>query len=180
MRLTPFGAAALIPSSLVGVACGVLMPFASGAPADTLTGHVPARSAVPAVRHARPPAHQAAQPTTPATAQPTPASTQPAPQPPAASQPAAGSQAESGSVAATSSEPLTAGMSPYEQCVAWRESGDNPTASSAGLFGILPSIWAQLGYPGTAGQASVALQKVAFDRLYAQYGTQPWSPSDGC
>ena len=81
---------------------------------------------------------------------------------------------------ATVSQPLTAGMSSFEQCVAWRESGDNPTASSAGLFGILPSTWAELGYSGTAGQASVALQKVAFSRLYAEYGAQPWAPSDGC
>jgi len=64
--------------------------------------------------------------------------------------------------------------------VAWHESGDNPTASSAGLFGILPSTWAQLGYSGTAGQASVALQKVAFQRLYAEFGTSPWAPYDGC
>jgi hypothetical protein len=179
MKLTPIGAAALIPSSLVGVACAALMPFASGAPADTLTAHVTARSAVRAVGQPRPPAHRAAQPA-PAAVQPTPAPAQPAPQPqpqPAPNQPAASDQ---GSASATGSEPLTAGMSPYEQCVAWRESGDNPTASSAGLFGILPWIWAQLGYPGTAGQAPVALQKVAFDRLYAQYGTQPWSPSDGC
>ena len=38
----------------------------------------------------------------------------------------------------------------------------------------------ELGYSGTAGQASVALQKVAFPRLYAEYGAQPWAPSDGC
>jgi LysM repeat protein len=76
--------------------------------------------------------------------------------------------------------PVTAGMSSFERCVAWRESGDNPTASSAGMFGILPSTWAELGYSGTAGQASVALQKVAFNRLYAEYGVQPWAPSDGC
>ena len=81
---------------------------------------------------------------------------------------------------ATVSQPLTAGMSAFEQCVAWQESGDNPTASSAGLFGILPSTWAELGYSGTAGQASVAQQKVAFNQLYAQYGAQPWAPSDGC
>jgi hypothetical protein len=73
-----------------------------------------------------------------------------------------------------------AGMSAFEQCVAWRESGDNPTASSSGLFGILPATWASLGYPGTAGQSSVALQKAAFNQLYAQYGTQPWAPYDGC
>jgi hypothetical protein len=75
---------------------------------------------------------------------------------------------------------IFAGMSAFERCVAWRESGNNPTASSAGLFGILPSTWASLGYPGTAGTSSVALQKQAFDRLYAQYGTSPWAPYDGC
>jgi nucleoid-associated protein YgaU len=93
---------------------------------------------------------------------------------------AAAAAAKQRAAATEASQPLTAGMSSYEQCVAWRESGDNPRASSAGLFGILPSTWAELGYSGTAGQASVAMQKVAFQRLYAQYGTQPWSPSDGC
>jgi LysM repeat protein len=92
----------------------------------------------------------------------------------------AAAAAKQQAAASTASQPLTAGMSSYEQCVAWRESGDNPQASSAGLFGILPSTWAELGYSGTAGQASVAQQKVAFQRLYAEYGTQPWSPSDGC
>ncbi|HUZ51892.1 MAG TPA: hypothetical protein VMU94_05130 [Streptosporangiaceae bacterium] len=82
--------------------------------------------------------------------------------------------------AAPSSASLTSGMSAFEQCVAWRESGDNPTASSAGLFGILPSTWASLGFPGTAGGSSVALQKAAFDKLYAQDGTSPWAPYDGC
>jgi hypothetical protein len=72
------------------------------------------------------------------------------------------------------------GMSAFERCVAWRESGDNPTASSAGLFGILPATWASLGYSGTAGQAPVAVQKAAFNRLYAEDGTQPWGAYDGC
>lgn len=71
-------------------------------------------------------------------------------------------------------------MSAFERCVAWRESGNNPAASSAGLFGILPSTWGSLGYSGTAGQASVAQQMAAFNRLYAQYGTSPWAPYDGC
>jgi hypothetical protein len=74
---------------------------------------------------------------------------------------------------------LTAGMTAFEKCVAWRESSNTPTDPD-GLFGILPSTWAQLGYSGTAGQASVAQQKVAFNRLYAEYGAQPWAPSDGC
>jgi len=93
---------------------------------------------------------------------------------------AAAAAARQRAATAEANQPITAGMSSYEQCVAWRESGDNPRASSAGLFGILPSTWAELGYSGTAGDASVALQKVAFQRLYAEYGTQPWSPSDGC
>ncbi len=91
-----------------------------------------------------------------------------APKPAAQAQPAAASQ------------PVSAGMSAFEQCVAYRESGDNPTASSAGLFGILPATWQSLGYPGTAGQSSVALQKAAFAKLYAQDGTAPWAPYDGC
>ncbi len=70
--------------------------------------------------------------------------------------------------------------SSFQQCVAWRESGNNPTASSAGLYGILPSTWASLGLSGTAGSASVAQQNAAFQRLYAQYGTSPWAPYDGC
>jgi hypothetical protein len=68
----------------------------------------------------------------------------------------------------------------FQQCVAWRESGNNPTASSAGLYGILPSTWASLGYSGTAGEASVAQQTQAFQQLYAQDGTAPWAPYDGC
>ncbi len=88
--------------------------------------------------------------------------------------------AKAAAPAAQPAAPLTSGMSAFEQCVAWRESGDNPTASSSGLFGILPATWASLGYPGTAGGSSVALQKAAFDKLYAQYGTSPWAPYDGC
>ena len=92
-------------------------------------------------------------------------------------QPAAQTQPSSAQPAGGS---LTAGMSAFEQCVAFRESGDNPTASSAGLFGILPATWASLGYSGTASGASVAQQEAAFNRLYAQDGTSPWAPYDGC
>ena len=75
---------------------------------------------------------------------------------------------------------MFAGMSAFERCVAWRESSDNPRASAAGLFGILPPIWSSLGYQGTAGQAPVSLQKAAFNRLFKAYGTSPWAPYDGC
>jgi LysM domain len=87
------------------------------------------------------------------------------------------SSASSGTAAAS-----TGGSSPssFQQCVSWRESGNNPTASSSGLYGILPSTWASLGYSGTAGSASVAQQNQAFQQLYAQDGTSPWAPYDGC
>jgi LysM repeat protein len=104
---------------------------------------------------------------------------------PAASEGTAASSSSSTSSGAASSSAVTstgggASSSSFQQCVAWRESGDNPTASSAGLYGILPSTWASLGYSGTAGGASVAQQTQAFQQLYAQDGTAPWAPYDGC
>lgn len=101
------------------------------------------------------------------------------------SQPAASEGTASSSSSSSSSSTVTSsggGSSPssFQQCVAWRESGNNPTASSAGLYGILPSTWASLGYSGTAGEASVAQQNQAFQQLYAQDGTSPWAPYDGC
>lgn len=83
------------------------------------------------------------------------------------------------STGASTSTSTGSTSSSYQKCVAWRESSNNPS-SPDGLYGILPSTWASLGYSGTAGQASVAQQDAAFQRLYAQYGTQPWSPYDGC
>lgn len=177
MKISKLGAATLIPATAAGVIF-TAMPFAEAAPAP-----VAHRVAHHAVHHAAPtqqvakPAKAAATAKTHTAAKPaatqstassvqTPAQT-PAPAP-AQTQPA------------TTTQPLTAGMSSFEACVAWHESGDNPTASSAGLFGILPATWAQLGYSGTAGQASVAQQKVAFQRLYSELGTSPWAPYDGC
>ena len=95
------------------------------------------------------------------------------------------SSSTSSSTASSTTGSSTAGASTgapgsFQACVAWRESGNNPTASSAGLYGILPSTWASLGYSGTAGQASVAQQTQAFQQLYAQDGTAPWAPYDGC
>lgn len=169
MKISQLAAATLIPATVAGVVL-TAMPFAEAAPAAHRVAHhavhhaAPAR-AVKAAKTAEPKAH---------------ASTRPAAQPAATQHAASTAQAQPQTPAATASQPLTAGMSSFEACVAWHESGDNPTASSAGLFGILPATWAQLGYSGTAGQASVALQKVAFQRLYAQYGTSPWAPYDGC
>jgi LysM repeat protein len=73
----------------------------------------------------------------------------------------------------------TAGQSSFQQCVSWRESGNTATDPD-GLYGFLPSTWHQLGYSGTAGQASVATQNEAFAKAYSMWGTSPWAPYDGC
>jgi LysM repeat protein len=106
----------------------------------------------------------------------------------AASQASSGQSASAQSASAgtqSSAQPAasdtysSAGESAFEQCVAWRESSDTPTDPD-GLFGLLPSTWQSLGYSGTAGEASVAVQEQAFAKLYAEDGTQPWAPYDGC
>jgi LysM repeat protein len=81
----------------------------------------------------------------------------------------------------TTSSTYSGGGAPssFQQCVAWRESSDTPTDPD-GLYGILPSTWASLGYSGTAGEASVAVQNQAFQKLYAEDGTSPWAAYDGC
>ena len=104
----------------------------------------------------------------------------PAPVAPSSSAPADSSAASSASSGTSAAPVSSGGGSSFQQCVAWRESGNNPTASSAGLYGILPSTWASLGLSGTAGSASVAQQNQAFQQLYAQDGTAPWAPYDGC
>jgi LysM repeat protein len=97
----------------------------------------------------------------------------------AAGGPAPADPARPGAQASAGGQSTVASTSAFEQCVAWRESGDNPTDPD-GLFGILPSTWASLGYSGSAGEASVGQQEQAFSRLYAEDGTQPWAPYDGC
>jgi hypothetical protein len=156
VKITPIAAASLIPATIAGVVF-TIVPFATPAAAATHAHSGTAAHSATHVPAAPQPAHGTAQH---AAAQPAAAPSPAAPQP-----------------AAPQMSPAEAS---YEKCVAWRESGDNPTASSAGMFGILPSVWAQLGYPGTADQASVAQQLIAFHRLYLEYGTQPWTPSDGC
>jgi LysM repeat protein len=83
----------------------------------------------------------------------------------------------------------TEGMSAFEACVISRESGGNPRAvnpssGAGGLFQFLPSTWAGLGYagayPGGAQTAPVSVQEAAFAKLYAEAGTSPWAPYDGC
>jgi hypothetical protein len=105
------------------------------------------------------------------------ASDSPASTAPASTAPASDSQPSS--TPATTSSGAGSAPSSFQQCVAWRESSNTPTDPD-GLYGILPSTWASLGYSGTAGQASVAQQDQAFQRLYAQDGTSPWAQYDGC
>jgi hypothetical protein len=91
--------------------------------------------------------------------------------------------------AANPSHVGTGGMSAFEACVISRESGGNPRAvnpssGAGGLFQFLPSTWAGLGYaaayPGGAQTAPVSVQMAAFAKLYAEAGTSPWAPYDGC
>ena len=35
-------------------------------------------------------------------------------------------------------------------------------------------------YPGGAQTAPVGVQRAAFAKLYAEAGTSPWAPYDGC
>jgi len=83
----------------------------------------------------------------------------------------------------------TVGLSAFESCVISAESGGNPTAvnpvsGAGGLFQFLPSTWASLGfasaYPGGAQTAPSSVQEAAFSKLYAEAGTSPWAPYDGC
>ena len=92
---------------------------------------------------------------------------------------ASASDSQSSSTPASTSSGTGSAPSSFQQCVAWRESSNTPTDPD-GLYGILPSTWQSLGYSGTAGQASVAQQDQAFQRLYAQDGTSPWAQYDGC
>lgn len=115
-----------------------------------------------------------------------------------AAQPASGSSSGSGAVrhapvqqaqVTSAGNVSTGGMSAFEACVISHESGGNPQAVNAssgagGLFQFLPSTWASLGYasayPGGAQTAPVSVQEAAFAKLYAQAGTAPWGPYDGC
>lgn len=56
----------------------------------------------------------------------------------------------------------------FASCVAMRESTNG--AGSSNIYGI----------EGSGGQGSLAEQKQAFAQMYADRGSQPWSPYDGC
>ncbi len=88
-------------------------------------------------------------------------------------------------VTVSSGRVSTAGLSAYQACVITRESGGNPNIWNAsghwGLYQFSESTWiAAGGSAASFGHASVAEQNQMFASAYAQWGTQPWSPSDGC
>jgi LysM repeat protein len=63
----------------------------------------------------------------------------------------------------------------FAACVALRESSNGTNqAYNGGVYGIITASGINVN-----GQ-SLAAQKAAFSKLYGLYGTQPWSPSDGC
>jgi hypothetical protein len=102
---------------------------------------------------------------------------------------APGRHARPGRHAAPAVHVSTAGVGGFEACVISHESGGNPravnpTSGAGGLYQFLPSTWASLGfaaaYPGGAQTAPVSVQRTAFAKLYAEAGTSPWAPYDGC
>jgi len=63
----------------------------------------------------------------------------------------------------------------FAACVAQRESSDGANqAYNGGVYGIITASGINVN-----GQ-SLAAQKQAFSTLYAEDGTAPWAPSDGC
>ena len=128
-----------------------------------------ARAAVPA------PARPASAPTAAVAA-----SAGPAPAPPVGTSPAETSPAETSPAGTSRAAPGS-----FQACVIARESGGNaqavnPASGAGGLYGFLPGTWQSLGYSGLPQDAPVSVQNAAFQQAYAQSGTSPWAPSDGC
>jgi predicted secreted protein len=105
---------------------------------------------------------------------------------------AAAQQASSLTSPALSHSPAPAGggygkpSAAFTACVIRAESDGDPTAynpsTASGLFGFLLSTWDALGigYPGGAYTAPVSVQYEGFYKEYAERGTAPWAPYDGC
>ena len=128
-----------------------------------------ARAAIPA------PARPASAPTAAVAA-----SAGPAPAPPAGTSPAQTSPAGTSRAGTSRAAPGS-----FQACVITRESGGNahavnPASGAGGLYGFLPGTWQSLGYSGLPQDAPVSVQNAAFQQAYAQSGTSPWAPSDGC
>jgi hypothetical protein len=117
-------------------------------------------------------------------AAPRPSSPPPAQAP--APAPAQSSAPSGGTAVAAASGPVQVSGSAFQDCVIRAESGGNPEAqnpssTASGLYGFLDTTWeAVTGMPGPARDYSVAEQTAAFSKLYAEDGTAPWGPYDGC
>jgi LysM repeat protein len=79
----------------------------------------------------------------------------------------------------------TASDGSFQQCVISRESGGNAQVMNGsghyGLYQFSYSAWvAAGGNPADFGNASVAEQNQVFATAYAEDGTSPWAPYDGC
>lgn len=79
----------------------------------------------------------------------------------------------------------TAPAGSFQQCVISRESGgDAQVMNGSGHYGLYQfsySAWvAAGGNPADFGDASVAEQNQVFATAYAEDGTSPWAPYDGC
>jgi LysM repeat protein len=103
--------------------------------------------------------------------------------PPQAATPAAEPVAEQVSAPADASYGGAPGS--FQSCVIARESGGNSQVMNAsghyGLYQFSYSAWVAAGGSGAAfGHASVAEQNQVFDTAYAQDGSSPWAPYDGC
>lgn len=81
----------------------------------------------------------------------------------------------------------TLGFSAFKACVAMRESTDG--RASTNIYGILGGLWPgvpsdpwyQIALPySSAWSAPASVQSRVFDLIYAQQGTAPWGPYDGC
>ena len=132
-----------------------------------------ARAAIPVPAPARP----ASAPTAAVTA-----TTGPAPAVAATTGPA---PAPAPAAATSPAQTSTAAPGSFQACVIARESGGNaqavnPASGAGGLYQFLPSTWQSLGYSGLPQDAPVSVQNAAFQQAYAQSGTSPWAPSDGC
>jgi LysM repeat protein len=96
-------------------------------------------------------------------------------------------QTQSDQVQQPSASQSSGGAAPgsFQQCVIENESGgDAQVMNSSGHYGLYQfsqSTWdAAGGNPAEFGNASVAEQNQVFQNAYAQWGTSPWAPYDGC
>jgi hypothetical protein len=86
---------------------------------------------------------------------------------------------------ATSYDEPAAPAGSFQQCVISRESGgDAQVMNGSGHYGLYQfsySAWvAAGGNPADFGNASAAEQNQVFATAYANDGTSPWAPYDGC